>query len=302
MRHFRAFFTVAVWCMACSATAGQALAQEQSPTPDDRSIEQLVGLLGADLPMRRADAAQALGEKGAEALPAIRKALDDDDWRVRRAGTDALAAMPEQDADMIPRLIELLEDENAWVRDGAVVLLGKYGDQAESAAESLSKLCVDEESWIRISAINSLKSVTKDEKILLPAAAALIRVPDTCWRARGAAVGLLAKHGEGHQPAISALFYLMEHPSEGMWCCIPSAVDALLKLGAEPEEVEQAILKLGRRDEWSNRRLAATLLVKHMPDSESTLPFVKNLAENDPHRKVRAGAERALEQLEKDKP
>ncbi len=280
------------------ATATCMAAQQRESVSDSRSVPQLIESLRGDLPMRRFRAAEALGKRGAEALPAIREAIGDDDWRVRRGGTDALAAMQEPDPKVIPRLIELLADDSPWVRDGAAAVLGKFGAEAESAAAGLAALCTDRESWIRNTAINALKSVTQDKDVLLPAAVALIRVPDTCWRARGAAVGLLGKHGQDSAPATAALFHLIDQPSEGMWCCIPSAVDVLLKLGTEPAKVEQAVLKLGRSDQWSYRRLAASLAVKHFAESDATLPFVKNLAENDPHRKVRAGAAQTLKQLQ----
>ncbi|MEE8450855.1 MAG: HEAT repeat domain-containing protein [Thermoguttaceae bacterium] len=284
--------------LAIVATAQWAPARQRDAVPDNRSIDELVECLGAESPIQRLNAAKALGEKGPEAIGAILRSLDDDDWRVRRGGTDALAAMETPDTKAIGRLIRLAKDENGWVRDGVAIALGKFGDDAAPAAEVLAGLCADEESWVRYSAIGSLKSVTKDPEILLPAAVALIRVPDTCWRARGTAVGLLGQYGEGYKPATAALFHLMEHPSEGMWCSIPSAVDVLLKLGTAPEAVQRAILKLGRRDEWSYRRLAASLAVKHMAESKSTLPLLKDLAENDSHRKVRMAAAQALKDLE----
>jgi len=287
-------FVFALWAAAVPTAVGQ-----DAVVDDPRTVEQLIEKLGDELPLTRLEAAKALGAKGAEAMPAIFATLEDVDWRVRRGGVDALAAMPERDGKVAQRLILLLDDPNAWVRDGAAELLGKFGKDAEAAAEGLARLCADKEPWVRYSAINSLQSVTKDKDILLPAAVALIRMPDTCWRSRGTAVGLIGKHGKDYDPGKAALFHVMEHPSEGMWCSVPKVVEVLLKQGVPCETVEKAILKFGRRDEWSNRRLAMSLLVKHMGDSESTLPFVRDLAENDPHRKVRAAAAGTLEQLEK---
>ncbi len=288
------FVLVAV---AALATTGNLSAKEPVK-PDDRTVEQLVAEFDGEFPMRRAKAAKALGRKGPEVLPVIMKALADDDWRVRRSGLDALGVMEELPKSAMPVLIKLMEDEHFWVREASATLLGRYGDEGAPAAKGLAKLCVDPVPWVRYNAIGSLQKVTKDKDILLPAAVALLYKPDTYWRPRGSAVGVISKYGEGYKPAIPALLHIVENPSEGMWCAIPSAMKALYKFDAPKDKLEKAILKLGHSPKWSSRRVAISLMVEHMADSKEAISLIKNIAENDPHRKVRQSAEGALKKLE----
>ncbi len=129
---------------AALATTGNLSAKEPFK-PDNRTVDQLVAEFDAELPMRRAKAAKALGQKGPEVLPVIMKALTDDDWRVRRSGLDALGALEELPKSAMPVLIKLVDDKHFWVRDAVATLSGKYGEERAPAAKGLANLCEDPE-------------------------------------------------------------------------------------------------------------------------------------------------------------
>ena len=272
-------------------------AQVHQGEVDHRSDRELVALLGSELPDERLDAAKALGARGENMLPALLDAIKSEDWRVRRGVTDALIAMGEAGKSAVPALLVAIEDENAWVRDGAAEALGKTQDTSPKVIAALAKACEDRNNWVRFMAVGALKRATKDPEILVPAAIKLLHVQDMFARDRGGAVNILKEYGKGHEGSIPALLRVIDHPSEGMFSPTGSAVDALIACGAEDEVVVDALLRLAKRDLWAHRNTAVSLLAKLGPKAKPAVPLIKDLAENDPHPKSRAAAQRALDQL-----
>ena len=54
-------------------------------------------------------------------------------------------------------------------------------------------------------------------------------------------VGILRKHGKGHEGVIPVLLDVIEKPSEGMFSPTGGAVDALLACEADPQLVREAL-------------------------------------------------------------
>lgn len=66
-------------------------------------------------------------------VDAVRRHLDDDDWRMRRGAAVALARL--HDVDSFPRLLELLEDDYRRVRQGALWGVQEMSEMRWSAEE-----------------------------------------------------------------------------------------------------------------------------------------------------------------------
>jgi hypothetical protein len=120
--------------------AGEAAPPAASP----EQIQSLVQQLGARYLDERQKAAEALERAGAAAGPALIRALDDEDVRVRRAACNLLGRL--QSAAAIPRLMELLPDPDEYLREAAeeaLVRIGPAAFQAVTAAHNAGKLPVD---------------------------------------------------------------------------------------------------------------------------------------------------------------
>jgi len=84
--------------------------------------------------------ADALGRIGADAVPAIIKALSHPDVEVRVQATHALALIGSRAEAAVPELARLLSDDNEEVRRGAARALGQIGPAASSAIPQLLRL------------------------------------------------------------------------------------------------------------------------------------------------------------------
>ena len=197
----------------------------------------------------------------------------------------------------MPALLVAIKDENALVRDGAAEALGKTQDNSPEVVAALAKACEDENSWVRYMAVGALSRATQDPEILVPAAIKLLHMPGTFARDRGGAASILQRYGKDHKGAVPALLRVIDHPSEGMFSPTGGAVDALIACGAEDKVVVDALIRLAKSELWAHRSTGVSLLARLGPKAEPAIPFIKDLAENDPHPKSRAAAQRALDQL-----
>jgi len=177
---------------------------------------------------------------GRESIPALREALKDEDFTVRRAATDALGKLGQP---AIPALREALKHEDWGVRHVAAEALGKLGDQESIPA--LREALKDEESLIRYVAAEALGKLGDQESI--PALREALKDED--WGVRYAAADALGKLG-GRQ-SIPAL---REALKDEEWVVCRAAAEALGKLG------EPAIpaLREALKDEEPGVRYAAT--------------------------------------------
>jgi len=282
--------------LGLAASAGRGAAQEARPE-DKRSIAELVEALAGELPFQRKQAAEALAAKGKAALPAVRRALKDRDWKVRRGATDALAALGADGLAAAPQLAAALKDKDAWVRAGAAAALGKMETLPADAVQALAAACTDPDKWVRESAVRSLGSATKDKKILLTTAVAVVRLPDSGWGVRRHAMGILNRHGKDYKPAVPALIEMLTSPSEGMWDCSGSAVQLLAGMG----EGKRAVPILIKRLDSKNRgvpRNAAGLLGKIGADAAAALPALRKVAATHEDKSYRSAAAQAVETIE----
>ena len=114
----------------------------------------------------RATAAYALGRAGSaaeSAVPPLRHALESNDPTVRVVSAWALAHIapddPQVDAAVIPVLMHGTKSDNAMMRRGSADVLGKLGKAAESAVPALDALKKDADESVRAAALEALEQI-----------------------------------------------------------------------------------------------------------------------------------------------
>jgi hypothetical protein len=98
---------------------------------------------------------EALRRIGAAAVPALEKAVDGDNPRLRARAVGILAAFP----DALPTVIHALDDERASVRLAAVQAIAKLGASAGQARPALQLRLDDEYVAVREAAKQALESL-----------------------------------------------------------------------------------------------------------------------------------------------
>jgi HEAT repeat protein len=112
-------------------------------TTTDDPLPDLLRTLRSRVPADRARAARNLGRLGwlaREALPALVRALDDEDAKVREAAAQAVGQMG---AEALPALGGMLGHDDKYVRRHAVWALGKLGPPARPALGELARALKD---------------------------------------------------------------------------------------------------------------------------------------------------------------
>lgn len=119
---------VAVWCVPAAA---------QAPGPKDGPSSERVAALVQRLAARyltdRQEAEAVLLKLGAEAEPALLRALGQEDFRIRAAACQLLALLKSEAA--IPRIVDLLDDAEPSVQEAAVSALLQVGSAGTAHVE-----------------------------------------------------------------------------------------------------------------------------------------------------------------------
>jgi HEAT repeat protein len=117
-------------------------------------------LMGGD-PVKRQQAALALGTCGREAVPYLIEALKGDDKELRTVAAGALISIGPEAKSAVGTLIRALDDDYYFVRWNAATALGEIGDRA--AAQALGQLLNDEYEEVRKAAFAALKKIKWDD-------------------------------------------------------------------------------------------------------------------------------------------
>ncbi len=178
------------------------------------TVPYLVKALAVSDPITRRNAAGILGRigpKAKEAIPALTKALDDDDksfcWTVKQALKNIKRVTVED-------LIENLSDKNAFLRNDSAKSLGALGEDAQDAVPALIACLNDEKAPVRRNASFALAQIG------VPAIPALIEAlnNENSTTRKNAAFSL----GEMRQkaaPAVPALKKILHDPhAKVRWC------------------------------------------------------------------------------------
>jgi HEAT repeat protein len=178
------------------------------------AVPRLIQLLHAENSIIRNNAAGILGRigpKAKKAIPALEKALQDEDkafcWTVKQA----LRKIKQVTVD---DLIECLNDKDIIIRSHAVESLGEMGPEAKSAVPQLILCLKDQKAEVRKKAALALAGIGK------PALPALIEsLQNEDVRIRKNAAFCLGEMGEQAKGALQALKKLLKDPYKQVrWC------------------------------------------------------------------------------------
>jgi HEAT repeat protein len=112
---------------------------------------------------------QVSKQVGAAILPALRKALKDEDEEVRGHAAQALGEMGLAAREAVPDLIETLHHKAWTTRLDAASALGEIGPAAKAAVPALIQALDDPEERVQKWAIHALKEIGTDARAAVPA-------------------------------------------------------------------------------------------------------------------------------------
>ena len=144
-------------------------------TPADDPLPGLLTGLGSHSSLDRLEAAKDLGRLGwlaRESMPALVKALDDDDPKVREAAAHAIGQMgPES----LPILATMLTHQDKYVRRNAAWALGKLGPLARPALSCLCEALKDPDPRTASGTAQALGNMGADGAEAIPSLAEAMR-------------------------------------------------------------------------------------------------------------------------------
>ena len=166
------------------------------------SISELIKALGDASESICLNAAYALSEFGAAAVPALIETLADESETIRRNACYALSAMG---SPAVPALIGALRDGNWWVRDSAAETLGDIGLPAQDAIPALLGASQDESEQVRLHVAEALGTTSQLEPTAVPALALALQDENERVRCNAAlALVRLGPHAKDAVPALQA--------------------------------------------------------------------------------------------------
>lgn len=229
---------------------------------------------------------RALGTNANAAVPALLKAMRGSDLQLTWDAATAVGAIGES---AMPGLIPLLEDKNSRVRHAAAYALGEIGPPAAPAVPALIRRLGDEDPNVRASTLSTLGRIG-------PIAGPMVlkMVEENRGEARRAAAMALAALQPRKQLALPALVG-MSHDSDPE--SRRAAIEAMASLHvAQPEAI--SVYLNGLNDADSRVRLAAARALGEFPSkSQTALPALTAVQQNDTNEAVRKAAGEACEKI-----
>jgi ankyrin repeat protein/HEAT repeat protein len=131
-------------------TLGEWLRKLESKDPDDR--------IGACMALEK------MGPAARSAIPALRRALRDEEVTVRILAASTLGGLGSDAATAVPDLVAALRDENEYVRVFAVTALGKIGTQARDGTGAIGNALNDPNALVRSQAEWALQQIGAQEQ------------------------------------------------------------------------------------------------------------------------------------------
>jgi len=234
--------------------------------PDD--VPALVKALKQDDAGARIEAAEDLGLIGppaADALAALLKLAEQDaDPLVRVAAARAVGGVDPRSEKAVPLLVEALNDKAGRVRKKAAESLGDLGPGARSAVDALVKAVKDSDPTVSWAAIDALGQIGPDAEPAVPALVEALKDAST----RGAAVDALGQIGGKARAAIPALEEVLKGDDVSVrW----AAAAALVRIGgAGVKAGVRYLLETASRQKERNWTDANNILMA--PSAREALP------------------------------
>jgi len=168
-------------------------------------VPALTRALKQEDPLVRRDAAEDLGQIGspaADALPVLQKLAEQDaDSLSRIAAAKAVISIDPKNETALPLFIKALQDKTARVRKKAAEALGDLGPGARSAVSALVKAVKDSDPTVSWAAVDALGQMGPDAEAAVPILIEALKEAST----RGAAVDALGQIGRKAHSAVPAL-------------------------------------------------------------------------------------------------
>lgn len=139
---------------------------------DPARIESLIEDLACPEARVRVAAARGLREtsrRARPAVPALSRALQDDDPHVRYLAADALSEIGPEAPHAVPDLIRALRDPYPRIRCLAADALGQIGPEARAAVPALAGLLADHDEDVRAFAARALGEIGPEGRMAVPA-------------------------------------------------------------------------------------------------------------------------------------
>jgi len=245
-------------------------------------VNLLISNLSSPAAEDREAAAKSLGDLGQATVPALIKALEDQNSFVRRSAALALGRIGPSARAAVPTLVRGCKDKEEIVRGAAAKALGEIGLPAESAISALMERLKDENTSVRNRAANSL---SKMGAVAVPTLMEAIN--DDQALIRRYAVNTLGRIGPEAVRAVPALIEALKSDDALLG---NYAAYALGKIGAAAVPgLTKAMKEIGPEV----RGLAATAFEKMGKEARTALPALTQ-ALKDSNPRVRRYAARAL--------
>jgi CubicO group peptidase (beta-lactamase class C family) len=135
-------------------------------TIDAATINVLTGCLSDENPNLVGEAARSLSRVGKRAVPALAKALQDKNAKVRWGAAIAFSNMGKSASEALPSLVEALNDKNDNVRWCSLIALGNIGEVASGFTSQISKYLHDSNediTWAAVYALSKINHATLND-------------------------------------------------------------------------------------------------------------------------------------------
>jgi HEAT repeat protein len=190
-------------------------------------------LLAGDIPLRRRSIRELseLGSAAKPLLPALIKALNDEDWRIRYETAKAIGLIGSESRSAIPALLDRRLDSDRRVACEAIASLGKIGP---TAIPSLITALDCQIHYVRRTAAWVLAQFESSARAAVPSLIQALADPD--WQVQWVAAYALGCIGVDAKPAVLALVaagkgdYILvaKEASRALWRINGEAADAIV--------------------------------------------------------------------------
>jgi len=253
--------------------------------------------LNSGTPAERLEAAQALGDLGIDAEPAVSaliNALTAKEIELQHEAVLALGRIGPAAVEAVPTLMELMKTAKPLVRYSAIETLGSIGPGAKAALSVLEKELKNSDPMVRVAAAAAIASVAdrKSDSTQVALAILLSALDDKQASVGTAAIPGLASFGSAAVPGLVPLLKSDSVPT------LLAATNTLGLIGRDGSPAVDNLIMLLGNTEPSIRSSAAETLGKVTSTAQAE-PVIKALEKTltDKNPLVRAHAARALGRL-----
>jgi HEAT repeat protein/V8-like Glu-specific endopeptidase len=236
-----------------------------------------------------ADALTKIGPPAKQDIGLLRQAIKDLNTKVRAYAAASIGVLGPDAGSLLALLAEASKDKNAEVRQSALRSLGKMGGNGkDTILPALTTAMQDSEHEVRVAAALALESMDNLGATDMALLTSMLKQQDSEVRACGARA--LGKMGPRAKAALPALVEAFKGTDNAVRC---AAIGALARLGTEAKTALPSFTDALGDSDVEIRKQAAVALAKIGPDAKPAANALANVV-NDPDKDVRRNAVRAL--------